>query len=1060
MPEYLAPGVYVEEIDTGSKPIEGVSTSTAGMVGVTERGPVGVPVLVTSYGEYERHFGGRLGSEFEDHRYLPSAVEGFFTNGGKRVFVVRVLDTAAASRASFDLHFADPASALHETRLLRAAGEGEGDAAAPSPLLILDQGTLVGGETIRIGDGSLAEYRTVDAAGFALDPTHVPLHLPLSRTQAATATVNHIDRVPDDFPSAAGATLSVDAEVEAGSDEIEVNGDPADIADLDNEINALGNAQHLEIGQGARAEYRFVTGVTIDPADNTRATVELESALALGHEATEVVTRLDVDPANAGIDVDDDVLSVTTSAGSSVVFVDDRNSNFDVPTQLILFHDAGGNPSEVRRMGVLGVLTLATSVIDPLPFGSTVEPIDLADDAVTAALTRDARAGDTAIAVDVRNGLSEGEVLRVGTGIEAEFVVIDGLPNRAPGGTDPGLIVCTHALGLDHASGDAVVQQTAPGVLTTRPSTALVFGADEGDTELVVSDGSSYAAGHVRLTSPAGQAYYAALDGASAPTVASLALTVPLADAHVAGSAVAEREPLFTAEALDAGGWGNRLRISVEEEIPGLVAMTFLQTVVNATHIRLASAAGVEAGTVLEFFDPATGEVVGNPVKVDGIDRADFTLTLAALGAQGPQQTLGLGVRSREFRLTVHLLRRPDPAQPSRNDTVIDTEVFRYLSMDSRHSRYVETVIGDVDGELRAWDQRPEGMSRYLRVRDFAATEADEHSIRLGPETLVDVLPSGRVRPARHPLTGGNDALGSITPLLYVGDDAVDPEDRTGIHSLRNIDQISIVAAPGRTGATVQEALINHCEVDRYRFAVLDGPPPPIDALADVLAHRQQYDTKYASIYHPWLLVPEPFPTRSDEIPNLPIPPSGHVIGVYARTDVERGVHKAPANEVVRGIRGLNRSLTKGEHDLLNPYPVNVNVIRDFRAASRGFRIWGARVITSDPDFKYVPVRRLLIFLEESIDEGLQCAVFEPNAEPLWARVRRSISDFLRVVWRNGALEGVTEEQAFFVRCDRTTMTQTDIDNGRLICLVGVAPVKPAEFVIIRIGLKTAEAES
>jgi phage tail sheath protein FI len=295
---------------------------------------------------------------------------------------------------------------------------------------------------------------------------------------------------------------------------------------------------------------------------------------------------------------------------------------------------------------------------------------------------------------------------------------------------------------------------------------------------------------------------------------------------------------------------------------------------------------------------------------------------------------------------------------------------------------------------------------------------------------------------------------------MYVGDDSETPEERTGLHSLRNIEDISIVACPGRTSPEVLNALIVHCELMRYRFAVLDGSRPPHDTLADVQSQRQQFDTKYAALYHPWLLVPDPFPANLARIADYPLPPSGHVVGIYARTDIERGVHKAPANEVVRGITGLQRTLNKGEQDILNPFPVNINVIRDFRTNNRGIRVFGGRVITSDPDWKYVNVRRLLIFIEASIDRGLQWVVFEPNAEPLWARVRRSISNFLTVVWRDGGLEGTKVEEAYFVKCDRTTMTQTDIDNGRLIVLVGVAPVKPAEFVIIRIGLFTAHADN
>jgi phage tail sheath protein FI len=168
--------------------------------------------------------------------------------------------------------------------------------------------------------------------------------------------------------------------------------------------------------------------------------------------------------------------------------------------------------------------------------------------------------------------------------------------------------------------------------------------------------------------------------------------------------------------------------------------------------------------------------------------------------------------------------------------------------------------------------------------------------------------------------------------------------------------------------------------------------------------------------------------------------------------DDQRGVHKAPANEVLGGIVDLETIVNKGEQEILNPEPVNINVLRDFRHNSRGLRVWGARCITSDPSWKYINVRRLFIFIEKSIEEGTQWAVFEPNNDELWARVSQSVSNFLTRVWRTGALLGIKPEEAFFVKCDRTTMTQDDLDNGRLIMIVGIAPTKPAEFVIIRIG--------
>jgi phage tail sheath protein FI len=402
---------------------------------------------------------------------------------------------------------------------------------------------------------------------------------------------------------------------------------------------------------------------------------------------------------------------------------------------------------------------------------------------------------------------------------------------------------------------------------------------------------------------------------------------------------------------------------------------------------------------------------------------------------------------------------------------VIDREVFANLSLDFRHSRYFQRVMGctwdmtnatvtvddtvPVGRPLRLADRRSEGESSYVRVLDLAPATG----FRLAPTASYETRPDGTRRLILLPLANGDDALGTVSDTTYIGNDNVQPELRTGLFTLLNIEEISIVTVPGRTSVAMQAALINHCEFMRYRFAVLDGSPPPQDSLANIQVQRQPFDTKYAALYYPWLLIPDPYPTNPSAPPDYPIPPSGHMVGVYARTDIERGVHKAPANEVVRGVIGLQRKLNKEQHDILNPYPVNINVIRDFRDDNRGIRVYGGRVITRESEWKYVSVRRLMLFIEASIDRGLHWVVFEPNGEPLWARVRRSISNFLTLVWRNGGLEGTKVEEAYFVKCDRTTMTQTDIDSGRLICVVGVAPVKPAEFVIVRIGLWTAHAE-
>ncbi len=283
----------------------------------------------------------------------------------------------------------------------------------------------------------------------------------------------------------------------------------------------------------------------------------------------------------------------------------------------------------------------------------------------------------------------------------------------------------------------------------------------------------------------------------------------------------------------------------------------------------------------------------------------------------------------------------------------------------------------------------------------------------------------------------------------------MDPKERTGLQALKNIDNVSIIAIPGRTSQRVQQAIISHCEVLRFRFGVLDSRVG--NGIAELQEHRGLYDTRYAALYYPWLRIDDPFPDNPRIRCQVFIPPSGHMMGIYARTDLERGVHKAPANEIVRGIRDFELKLTQAEQDVLNPR--NINVLRDFREMNRGLRVWGARVISSDPDWRYVNVRRLFIFLEASLERGTQWVVFEPNNEELWARVRQTVTNFLTRVWRDGALMGTTAEEAFFVKVDRTTMTQDDIDNGRLIMLIGVAPVKPAEFVIIRLGQMASGSE-
>ena len=309
-------------------------------------------------------------------------------------------------------------------------------------------------------------------------------------------------------------------------------------------------------------------------------------------------------------------------------------------------------------------------------------------------------------------------------------------------------------------------------------------------------------------------------------------------------------------------------------------------------------------------------------------------------------------------------------------------------------------------------------------------------------------------------LEGGTDGA-APGESDYLGDagDASAPEAASGLRALEAVEDISIVAAPGYSFGYVtagdpgqsdiratQQHLINHATRMRYRIAVLDAPDQA--TLGDVRAYRGQIDTKYAALYYPWVTVVNPVDGLE-----LNVPPSGHVAGIYARNDVERGVQKAPANEVVRLAVDFEQRLSTAQQEVLNPE--GVNCFRFF--SGRGYRLWGARTATSDGEWKYVNLRRYFNYLERSVDKGTQTFVFESNGDQLWETVRATVYDFLLNEWRSGRLMGLKAEEAFFVKCDRSTMTQNDIDNGRLICLIGVAPLRPAEFVIFRIGQKLLE---
>jgi phage tail sheath protein FI len=492
----------------------------------------------------------------------------------------------------------------------------------------------------------------------------------------------------------------------------------------------------------------------------------------------------------------------------------------------------------------------------------------------------------------------------------------------------------------------------------------------------------------------------------------SVTLTAPLTGALAAGEVFGIVTPPTPGTgpkffARSPGSWSADVSVSILNADRSPTAVT-APAISGATKLQVQSVASLYVGAVIEVDHNGVSRSIH---EVTEINAATRVITIDA-GLPGPPLAVpGAWVRTLEVDVVVNDGTGSSP-----------TEVYRGLSWNQS---------GNADLRRHyAWSIN--ARSRLVWVQPPAA--ANE-----GPTlTRQPVSPDGfPLKPL--PAAVGTDGFVDNS-ATWIGDD-LGPGARSGIQAFEDLTEVRIIAAPGKTAQDIQLELIAQCELLRYRFAILDGEQDPAGgSITSILTHRNLYDTSFAAYYQPWVMVVVDGQNRA-------LPSSGYVAGIYARVDNSRGVWKAPANEPVQNVLGLKTNFTTGEQDLLNPR--GVNLIRKFDIG--GIRVWGARTLSSDPDVKYINVRRTLIYLEASIDRGTQWVVFEPNTHETWARLTDSVSAFLLTQWRSGALFGGKPEDAFFVRCDETTMTSDDILNGRLICEIGVAIVRPAEFVIFRI---------
>ncbi|WP_417043670.1 phage tail sheath family protein [Dysosmobacter sp.] len=475
--------------------------------------------------------------------------------------------------------------------------------------------------------------------------------------------------------------------------------------------------------------------------------------------------------------------------------------------------------------------------------------------------------------------------------------------------------------------------------------------------------------------------------------------------------------------AANPGAWAEDLRVTIA---PASKAKTQVLAASGAD-LTLKNADGFNPGDVVELFD---GKATAHATIKSVLDKVVTLDAPCALDVADAKVGTAKYIKTCEITLTARL------------GESVETYENVSLKPDALNNVCVKTAKSDL---ISVEVVPAKAVPAPAKEKD-----KDGKDIPAPAPKAVSIVPFAQCGGSSGELVltlqgGSNGSVLTVGADAFLGKDD-GPGRRTGLQAFQENGSVSIMAIPGVTAPEVQAALIAFCENKKSCFAILDVPME-LKKTNDVANFRDMYDSTYAAMYHPWLEMYDAGSKRSAYFP-----PSGAMAGIYARTDIERGVHKAPANEVVRGCTGLSCAYNEGEQDILNP--MGVNLIRAF--TGRGIRVWGARTISSNGLWKYLNVRRLFIYVEESIKANTNWVVFEPNSATLWSRVTRTIEAFLATCWRDGALAGSTPSEAFFVECGPTTMTQDDIDNGRLICQIGIAPVKPAEFVIFRITQKTA----
>jgi hypothetical protein len=473
-------------------------------------------------------------------------------------------------------------------------------------------------------------------------------------------------------------------------------------------------------------------------------------------------------------------------------------------------------------------------------------------------------------------------------------------------------------------------------------------------------------------------------------------------------------KPTLRVRSMNEGRWGNNIWVRFAQTTAAKTLLT-LDLEVGSGEARVNTVKGFERGALVRIYDRENSDYV---VVTDVDDRmikwSSATPIVRRYRAAGPTYLEVL-----EFEVFASLKDR--------------REVFRGLQMSPLSRRYAPRIINS--------------ESQLVRLEDLLSVAPLPHN-----------LPQAE---AAAKLAGGRDGIEVLTAEDFVGHDH-GPEDRTGLMALGAVDQVALLSVPDimiayqrtpgpqadRDVQRVQDAMIDLCENLKDRFAILDAPPTK--DIEEVRKWRRRLNSSYAAMYYPWIAIDSAASVLSM------CPPSGHVAGVFARCDTQEGVHKAPANEVIRGAVGLMLNMNEDHLGLLNSD--GINAVRGF--PGRGIRVWGARTTADDPDWRYINVRRLFIMLRRSLEEGTQWASFEPNDPRTWERLTRDVDEFLKRLWADGYFAGNTPEESYFARCNATTNTEDERAAGRMVMEIGVAPAIPTEYIIFNVVQKMSDQAS